>query len=105
MENKELLNILFAASKEGKLKGGDITCGAALSSGETELIILSKDASPALKTKFGQYGFKYEVDVVTFGNTFEFSWISGKKDIQVMVILDKEIAEEIKAIEDAGNLF
>ncbi len=105
MENKELLNLLFTASKEGKIKGGDITCGAALSSGETKLIVLAKDASPALKTKFGQYGFKYEVELMTFGNKMEFSWISGKKDVQVLAIIDEEVANAIHEIEHEGFLY
>ncbi len=105
MENKELLNLLFTAAKEGKIKGGDITCGAALSSGQTKLIVLAKDAPAALKTKFGQYGFKYEVQLVTFGNSMEFSWITGKKDVQVLAIIDEAVANTIHEIEETGFLY
>ncbi len=96
MENKKFMNALFKGVKEGKVKGGDLTCGAALSSGETALIIIAKNAKPAVKTKFGQLGFRYDAEVITYGLSTEFRWIVEKKDVEVLAITDKELAEEIK---------
>ncbi len=104
MNNKEIMNILLDAGKKGNVKGGAITCGAALSSGKTELIIVAKDAKGGVKTKFGQLAFKYDVEVVVFGFVREFNWIVGKNDVEVIAITDKEVAdlltEEINGMVD-----
>ncbi len=96
MENKELMNVLLAGAKDELVKGGDLTVGAALSSGKTTLIIIAKDAKPSTKTKFGQLGFRYDVPVVTVGSSTEFSWITGKKDVQVLALLDEELTKKAK---------
>ncbi len=96
MENKELMNVLLAGAKQDVVKGGDLTCGAALSSGKTELLILAKDAKASTKTKFGQLGFRYDVPVITVGSSTEFSWITGKKDVQILAITDEEVAHKAK---------
>ncbi len=71
MDNKEFLGIIFKASSKGLIKAGDYTCGAALSSGETELIVIAKDSKSGIKTKFGQLGFRYDVEVITTGTSRE----------------------------------
>ncbi len=96
MSNKKIIELLLHASKEGIIKGGNIPCGAALSSGQTKLIIIAKDSKPGTKVKFGQLGFKYDVKVVTFGLCSEFTWITNRKDIDVMAIIENdEFAKEV----------
>lgn len=102
--HKELMTLISRASKEGFIKAGDITCGTALSSGKTEVIIVAKNASNTIKTKFGQLGYKYDVEVVTFGDKNELSWLTGKNDTEVMAIIDKETADSIrKLVEDIAE--
>lgn len=96
--NKELMTAISRATKEGYIKAGDITCGTALSSGKTEVIVLAKNASNSIKTKFGQLGYKYDVEVVTFGDKSELSWLTGKNDVEVMAIIDKETADAVKKL-------
>lgn len=98
MDNKKLMNILLNAQKNEKIKGGSLTCGAALSSGKTELLVVAKDATPGTKTKFGQLAFKYDVEIITAGFSREFAWAIGKKNVEVVAIIDKEIADEIRII-------
>lgn len=94
--NKELLTFISNANKNGFVKAGDLTTGTALSSGKTELIIVAKNASNSIKTKFGQLGYRYDVEIIAFAEKTELSWITGKNDVEVLAIIDKETAEEFK---------
>ncbi len=98
MENKEFMGVIFKASSNELIKCGEYSAGTALSSGETKLIIIAKDSNPDIKTKFGQLGYKYDVEVMTTGTTKEYSWITGKKDGSVLAVLDQEVADQLKKI-------
>ncbi len=102
MESKEFMGAIFKASSNGLIKCGEYSSGTALSSGETKLIIIAKDSKPNIKTKFGQLGYKYDVEVITTGTCKEYCWITGKKDGNVLAILDEELAEELKRIHNEG---
>lgn len=96
MDHKEVMATLYKAKSEDKLTGGDIACGAALSSGKVELLVVAKDAKSQTKIKFGQLGYRYDVEFVTFGLCTEFCWISGRKNVEIMAITDLEVAEKVR---------
>lgn len=102
---KQLVSMLSEANKDGFLKAGEITCGTALSSGKTQLVVVAKNASQAIKSKFGQLGYKYDVEVITACDTRLLSWVSGRNNSEVIAILDKEVADNLKKIleEMSGN--
>lgn len=96
MEHKEVMGALYKAKSEGNLTGGDIACGAALSSGKVELLAVAKDAKPQTKIKFGQLGYRYDVEFVTLGLCTEFSWIAGRRNVEIIAITDLEVANKVR---------
>lgn len=96
MEHKDIMGILYKAKNDDNLTGGDIACGAALSSGKVEILVVAKDAKPQTKIKFGQLCYKYNVDFVTLGLCTEFCWVSGRKNVEIMAITDAEVADKVR---------
>lgn len=102
---KQLVSMLSEANRNGFLKAGEMTCGTALSSGKTQLIVVAKNASQATKAKFGQLGYKYDVEVILACDVKLLSWVSDRNNSEVIAILDKEVADNLKNLleEMSGN--
>lgn len=91
-----VLWLVSLASKARKVSVGAFLCERALRSGDAEFVIIASDASENTKKKFINSCKYYNVDVCEYSTKADLAHFTGKENVSVIAISDKNFADGIK---------
>lgn len=93
--NHKISTMLGFAQKAGKLVSGENGCEVAIKKGETNLIIISEDASHNTKIKIKTLCSSYNIRHIEWGWKNHIGQSIGKSPRAVIGVVDKKFAEHI----------
>ena len=104
MINKKILGLIGFAARARKISYGTDSVKMQLSKGNVKLLILSEEASDRTKKYFMKLSEEYNIPKIIGGNNEELSKAIGKSNKAVIGVHDKELSNEIKKINDGGEI-
>ena len=98
MRNK-FLNFLGLAKRAGNILDGYNKCEEVIGKKKIYLIIFSNELSERSKSKFVKLCEKYQIPYIDGFSKEELGFSIGKKEINIVGIIDKNMAEKLLSYE------
>ena len=102
--NKKILGLIGFAARARKISYGTDSVKLQLAKGKVRLLIISEEASDRTKKDFINLSEEYNIPKIIGGSNEELSKAIGKSNKAVIGIHDKELSNEIRKINDGGEI-
>ena len=94
----KILSLLGFAKKAGKLVTGSNAVLRSILYGESELVIVTKNAGSSVREKFERICLENDVSFFFIGNQEEFEMATGEKNKVIYSVIDAGFANKLKQL-------
>lgn len=104
MKTNKIFGLIGLAARARRVAFGADSVELEIKKNKVHILLIAEDASDRTKEKFKKLANDNNIEIITYGLIDEISKAIGKSNKAIIGILDKNISNEIKKINNGGDL-